>query len=123
PNASGYYLVSRVEGSQANIVAPAAIELLHHDLPQPFFLSVGFFETHREFLKPSSIDDIKYSLLPAPLPDTYETRRDMGGFKASARSLDQGIGAVLDALDANGLSDKTLVIVTTDHGLAFPPMK
>src|SRR5439155_17241386 len=59
----------------------------------------------------------------APLPDTYETRRDMGGFKASARSLDQGIGAVLDALDANGLSDNTLVICTTDHGIAFPRMK
>src|SRR6266581_861965 len=91
PNASGYDLVSRVEGSQANIVAPAAIELLNHDLPQPFFLSVGFFETHRDFLKPSSINDIKYSLPPAPLPDTYETRRDMGGFKASAWTVDQGI--------------------------------
>ena len=123
PNASGYDLVSRVEGSQADLVAPAAVELLNHGLAQPFFLSVGFFETHRDFLKPSSIDDIKYSLPPAPLPDTYETRRDMGGFKASAWTLDRGIGAVLEALDANGLSDNTLVICTTDHGIAFPLMK
>ena len=123
PNDSGYDLVSKVEGSQADIIAPAAIELLNHDLPQPFFLSVGFFETHRDFLNPSSIDDIKYSLPPAPLPDTYETRRDMAGFKASARNLDHGIGAVLEALDANGLSENTLVICTTDHGIAFPRMK
>ena len=32
---------------------------------------------------------------PAHLPDTPETRADMAAFKASARSLDQGVGAVL----------------------------
>ena len=36
PKASGYDLVSRVEGSQADIIAPAAIELLNHDLLSPF---------------------------------------------------------------------------------------
>jgi N-sulfoglucosamine sulfohydrolase len=123
PKDSGYDLVANVERTQADIVAPAAIELLNHGLPQPFFLSVGFFETHRNFLKPGSLDDIKYSLPPVPLPDTYETRRDMAGFKASAWALDQGIGELLEALDANGLSDNTLVICTTDHGIAFPRMK
>src|SRR6266849_3914765 len=100
-----------------------AIRMLNNTLPQPFFLSVGFFETHREFLKPGSIEDANYSLPPAPLPDTPGTRRDMGAFKASARALDQGIGAVLEALDANGLAENTLVICTTDHGIAFPRMK
>jgi arylsulfatase A-like enzyme len=123
PKDSGYDLVSKLEGNQAAKVAPATIELLNHDLPQPFFLSVGFFETHRNFLKPGSLDDMKYSLPPAPLPDTSETRRDLAGFKASALALDQGIGAVLEALDANGLSANTLVICTTDHGIAFPRMK
>ncbi len=123
PGASGYDRVSKVEGYQADIVAPTAIRLLNNTLPQPFFLSVGFFETHREFLKPGSIEDANYSLPPAPLPDTPGTRRDMGAFKASARALDQGIGAVLEALDANGLAENTLVICTTDHGIAFPRMK
>ena len=51
------------------------------------------------------------------------TRRDMAAFKASARSLDQGIGAVLHALHDFGLVDNTLVICTTDHGIAFPGSK
>jgi len=123
PKDSGYDLISDVKGNRAEIVAPAAIELLNHELLQPFFLSVGFFETHRDFLKPGSIDDINYSLPPVPLLDTYESRRDMAGFKASARNLDRGIGAVLEALDANNLSENTLVICTTDHGIAFPQMK
>lgn len=33
------------------------------------------------------------------------------------------MGAVLDALDAEDLADNTLVICTTDHGLAFPGAK
>ena len=90
---------------------------------EPFFLSVGFFETHREYFEPTSVRDALYSLPPANLPDTPETRRDMAAYKASARSLDQGVGAVLNALDEHDLADDTLVILTTDHGLAFPGAK
>ena len=78
--------------------------MLTNGLIQPFFLSVGFFETHREFMKPGSPGDAKYSKPPAPLPDTPETRRDIAAFKASASALDWGVGAVLDALDASGLA-------------------
>ncbi|MET0957243.1 MAG: sulfatase/phosphatase domain-containing protein, partial [Solirubrobacterales bacterium] len=48
---------------------------------------------------------------------------DMAAFKASARSLDQGIGAVLNALHTYDLVERTLIICTTDHGLAFPGAK
>jgi arylsulfatase A-like enzyme len=47
----------------------------------------------------------------------------MARFKASAAEFDRGVGAVLDALDANQLAENTLVICTTDHGIAFPGMK
>ncbi len=47
----------------------------------------------------------------------------MAAFKASARSLDQGIGAVLNGLHHLGLNENTLIICTTDHGLAFPMAK
>ena len=47
----------------------------------------------------------------------------MAAFKASARSLDQGIGAVLDALHDLDIVDNTLVLCTTDHGIAFPGAK
>jgi arylsulfatase A-like enzyme len=47
----------------------------------------------------------------------------MAGYKASARVLDVAVGQVLDALAAAGLAGNTLVISTTDHGVAFPYMK
>jgi len=104
-------------------VAPVARAVIAEPIPQPFFLSVGFFETHRDWLGPSSVRDALYSLPPANLPDTSETRHDMAAYKASARTLDQGVGAVLEALDAGGLADNTLIIFTTDHGLSFPGAK
>ncbi|HAS84210.1 MAG TPA: sulfatase [Verrucomicrobia bacterium] len=101
-----------------------AVEFIENCTDAPFFLSVGFNETHREFpVLDASPDDPRYCLVPAPLPDTPQTRVDMARYKASARILDRKIGDVLDALDRCGKAENTLVICTTDHGIAFPHMK
>ena len=123
PDIIGFDRVVKIPTTRVETVAPAAIETLGEMPRQPFFLSVGFFETHRDFLNPPSLRDSLYSIPPPNLPDTPETRRDMAAYKASARSLDQGVGSVLEALDANGLADNTLIVFTTDHGLAFPESK
>ena len=104
-------------------MVPVTLDLLERASDRPFFLSVGFFETHREWFRPSSPKKANYVMPPPNLPDAPETRLDMAAFQESARSLDRGIGAVLDALDAEGLAEDTLVICTTDHGLAFPGAK
>src|SRR4051812_8595434 len=121
----GYDQVEPVDTTRVSEVAPAACRLLAERAGQdaPFFLSVGFFETHREYFEPSSLRDALYSRPPENIPDTALTRRDMASFKASARSLDQGVGMVLEALEEHALVDDTLVILTTDHGLAFPDAK
>ena len=123
PEVLGYDVVHEIENTTVSSVAPAAIRALGGDIPQPFFLSVGFFETHRSFFPPSSVRDRVYSLPPPFLPDTPEIRQDVAAYKASARSLDHGIGSVLNTLHETGLDRNTLVICTTDHGLAFPTAK
>jgi len=123
PDLIGFDEVIKIPTTRVNEVVPASVEVLRRPPGRPFFLSVGFFETHREFFEPTSVRDTRYSLPPANLPDTPETRRDMAAFKASARSLDQGVGAVLDVLEETGLAERTLVFLTTDHGLAFPGAK
>jgi N-sulfoglucosamine sulfohydrolase len=123
PAVLGYDHLVDIGTNKVHSIAPAARKLLRSRPPQPFFLSVGFFETHREFFEASSVRDALYGSPPAHLPDTPEIRADMASFKASARSLDQGVGAVLHALDELGLADDTLIVLTTDHGLPFPGAK
>ena len=100
-----------------------AIEFLREMHERPFFLDVGFIETHRPFPDDCGSNDPRYCLPPSPIPDTSETRLDMAKFKRSAEALDSKIGSVLKALGENGLSENTLVICTTDHGIPFPRMK
>ncbi len=123
PKNIGYDQLLPHATDSAKDVAPAAVSFLHSRAAkqQPFFLDVGFFETHR--LYPDPVDNPDYLQPPAPLPDTPETRRDMAGYFASARVLDTAVGQVLDALEEAGLAENTLVISTTDHGIAFPNMK
>ncbi|HXW35868.1 MAG TPA: sulfatase [Acidimicrobiales bacterium] len=125
PGDLGYDHVEELHTTRVRDVAPAASRLIAEraGCEEPFFLSVGFFETHREFFEPSSVRDALYSRAPENVVDSAMTRRDMASFKASARSLDQGVGAVLEALEEHSLVDNTLVFMTTDHGLAFPDAK
>jgi N-sulfoglucosamine sulfohydrolase len=126
PGVIGYDEVVPVDSHHAEYVAPLTIETLHRGADSgssPWFMSVGFFETHRDFSAPTSVRDTLYSLPPGNLPDVQATRKDVAKFKASARSLDQGIGAVLHAVHDLDLVENTLVICTTDHGIAFPGAK
>jgi arylsulfatase A-like enzyme len=123
PEMIGYDELLRPKSTRVADVAPAAVAFLDRKPSKPFFLDVGFFETHREFPKPTPADDPRFTQPPMPIPDTPATRADMAAFHASARILDHGVGQVLEALERNGLAENTIVVSTTDHGIAFPLMK
>jgi N-sulfoglucosamine sulfohydrolase len=104
--------------------ARRAVEwLAEGDRSAPFFLSLGFFDTHRPFPEPGPECDARYLQPPACLPDTPETRRDMAAFHQMARDLDTAFGRVMADLARLDLARDTLIISTTDHGIAFPRMK
>lgn len=109
----------------AREVAPAfAAALDDLDTGRPFFASVGFFEAHRPFDQPGYVDaDPAGVTLPTYLPDTPEVRADVAAFHGRVRAFDDGVDMVLEALEARGLFDTTIVVVTTDHGIAFPRAK
>lgn len=90
---------------------------------EPFFLSMGWFNTHREF--PAAKSDIRpdYLAVPLPLYDCDNNRKDMAGYHESVRVVDRCVGEMMDALRKNHLLDHTIVLMTTDHGIAFPRMK
>lgn len=97
----------------------------------PFFASIGFFELHRiedgdRFVfaddpydpsDPDEIEPLSY------LPDEPGIRRDLADAQGMVRAIDRGVGRVLDALEDAGIDEETLVIFTTEHGLAMPRAK
>ncbi|MFW6132828.1 MAG: sulfatase [Planctomycetota bacterium] len=109
--------------------AGGGVEFLLDAPDEPFFLSVGLSDPHRMgrgFSPPPSYatkTDPRYVRPPDPIPDTPETRRDMADYIDAVQVMDLHMGQVLEALDRSGLADNTLVICTTDHGIAFPDMK
>jgi N-sulfoglucosamine sulfohydrolase len=123
PETIGYDEVFQPQSTHAVHVAPGAAAFLDKRPAGPFFLDVGFFETHREYPHATFEDNPRTTQPPRPIPDTPETREDMARYHASARLLDDGVGVVLAALERNGFAENTLVISTTDHGIAFPRMK
>jgi len=123
PEIIGYDEIFHPQTTHVEHVAPSAAAFLDKRSTGPFFLDVGFFETHREYPPAAFEDNPRTTQPPRPIPDTPQTREDMARFHASARVLDDGVGIVLAALERNGYLDNTLVISTTDHGIAFPRMK
>lgn len=124
----GYQVLNH--GMDPGEITRQAAAFLQRPHDRPFFLSCGFFLTHRTGKgvqwhndADSPLGDPRYVRVPAPLPDTPEIRRDFADFAVSAARLDTAMGTVIDALDRAGLAGNTLVIVTTDHGIAFPRMK
>ncbi|MFC4990404.1 sulfatase family protein [Saliphagus infecundisoli] len=98
----------------------------------PFFASVGFFECHRVEERNGRYGfdagyyraDDPESVRPLPyLPGRRGIRHDLGEMHGMVYALDEAVGSVLDALARAGLVEETLVVFTTEHGIAFPRAK
>ncbi|MDA0809897.1 MAG: sulfatase [Planctomycetota bacterium] len=93
---------------------------------KPFSFWYGATEPHRSFGKGIGIEnglDPSKVVVPKFLPDTPEIRSDILDYCFEIQWFDQHLGRMLDALEAAGELDNTLVIVTSDNGMAFPRAK
>ena len=57
--------------------------------------------------------------IPPFLPDTPETREELAQYYQSCSRIDQGLGRLVEILKEAGIYDKTLIVFTADHGMAF----
>ncbi|MEM7785573.1 MAG: sulfatase-like hydrolase/transferase, partial [Planctomycetota bacterium] len=61
--------------------------------------------------------------VPHFLSDTPETREEVAQYYQSVARIDQGVGRLVEILKESGLYDKTLIVFTSDHGMAFAGAK
>ncbi len=57
--------------------------------------------------------------IPHFLTDTQETREELAEYYQSVARIDQGVARLVEILKENDLYDKTLIVFTSDHGMAF----
>ncbi len=84
---------------------------------QPFYAQVNFQETHRTFHAPPHADPQKVEI-PPYYPEHPIVRQDWAEYLDAATELDRKIGRILKQLDADGLSDNTIIVFVGDNGQA-----
>jgi len=61
--------------------------------------------------------------VPPYLADDDGTRTELAELQGAIHALDRQVGRLLEHLDRLGLTENTLAIATTDHGIAMPRAK
>jgi arylsulfatase A-like enzyme len=101
---------------------------------KPFYLQAGCIEPHRlpapdrksdqGFLGGRLQADTSHGVtVPPYLRDTEGTRAELAELQGAIRHMDEQMGRVIAAVGDLGLEKNTLVIFTTDHGIAMPRAK
>lgn len=124
--------------------ADAAISFINRRPREPFFLHVNFTAPHDPLLLPPGWER-RYDPAALPLPPNFlpehpfdhgnsrgrdellfawprttaETRRELAAYYAVISHLDQQIGRILAALEQTDQARNTLVVFTSDQGLAI----
>ncbi len=94
---------------------------------QPFCYWFGPTLTHRAYEKGSgkalwgiAPEDLK-GKLPKFMPDVPEVRADYADYMGEIQAWDAGVGVLIQKLEAIGELDKTLVVISGDHGMPGVP--
>lgn len=93
----------------------------HKGQDQNFFISFGMNCTHRPF--PSKIDDSineNYVRPCSPIFNNEANRKDYAKYLTSAKYADECFGMVIEALKKTNHYEDTIILFTTDHGVAMP---
>lgn len=91
---------------------------------RPLYLEINLEEPHRPFDQGGVEPDAELGVtVPPYIADSAAAREEFAAFQGAVASADQTVGRVLAALDQAGLADQTVVVFTTDHGIAMPRAK
>ncbi len=123
--------------SHRTVTSPAitekAIEYIRRKKDEPFFLFLHYFDVHYDYMPPPSVwrrfdPDYEGTLSGENFvrsPDIHSKMdpRDLvhllALYDGEIFFTDEHVGYLLDALEESGVSKRTLIVVTSDHGEEF----
>lgn len=123
------------------MITTEAIKLMKENKDRPFFLGVGFFRPHTPYVAPKKywdlypMETIKMPYAPEgdradipksafahnnPVPNynlaVEAVLKAKQAYYANVSFIDAQVGRLLDAVDALGLTDNTIIVFWSDHG-------
>ncbi|MEN9022419.1 MAG: sulfatase-like hydrolase/transferase [Verrucomicrobiaceae bacterium] len=93
---------------------------------QPFCFWFGSSDPHRSFEKGAGLGKgkrLEDAEVPSFLPDTPEVRSDLLDYTFEVERFDDDLGKMIALLEDAGELGNTIVIATSDNGMAFPRAK
>ncbi|MEM7226877.1 MAG: sulfatase-like hydrolase/transferase [Pseudomonadota bacterium] len=100
-------LVAR-SGYTTDLFGEAAVAFIEEKGAEPFFLYVAYNAMLPPYSPPGREDD--------PASHDRWVNGPRADYVAAVEHLDKSVGGILDALDRQGLTEDTIVVVTFDHG-------
>ncbi len=94
---------------------------------QPWLYFFGTTTTHRTWIKGSGKKhwgiepDALKGKMPAFLPDVPEVREDVADYLGESQAVDACLGVLLQRLEAAGELERTVIVVSGDHGMPGVP--
>lgn len=98
---------------------------------RPFFAFVNYFDVHKPYFPPPeargrfgwtpprATGEIDIGAITGDEATKADPRNEIAGYDESIIAVDAAIGRLHSELDQRGLLDRTLVVITSDHGEAF----
>jgi len=112
--------------SETNYSANFRSFLDQRETDERFFFWMGTSEPHRRFEKGTGVKAGKNPedvTVPEYLPDTPEVRSDFLDYAVEIEWFDKHLSEAIGHLEEIGELENTLIIVTSDNGMAFPRAK
>ena len=111
----------RLKGPLPDLLTDEAIRFIRQDPQVPFALCLHFRAPHLPYGPVPEQDRKPYEGLDPTVPqlrgaDVEQVKRWTRDYYASIHSVDRNIGRLLAVLDELALTERTLVIFTSDHG-------
>ena len=102
-------------GYLTDLITENAVEYVSRRRQSPFYLSLHYTAPHWPWQSPDGGEVVKFSTSQSE-PATMNTGGSLKIYAAMMKSLDDGVGRVLKAVDDAGIANNTLIIFTSDNG-------
>lgn len=108
-------------GSLPDLLVDDALAFVRRNQATPFAILLHFRAPHLPYGPVPEEDAAPFAGLdptvpPAPGLDTAQVKRWTRDYYASIHSVDRNLGRLLQTLDTLGLTERTIVLFTSDHG-------